>query len=267
VVIKIQILWNKPVVSCDWDMNNPLNRRLEKQEKEDIPGYSNRRIGTETDPLIPSSGRNSSTLLFRRLSNKSPTQHTKLLSQQSPTSLIAPSFVSRKRDNNQANNNTNNMNSSSMSGNSRLLDHDNINDLGGTGEHDGYESIDDVSIPSHQMSSTNNSIDPYGATDPTESFMTDKSSTGGGGGGTAAAMETTRMIGGGGDGRGNHRSGGSHQTNDSMTKGARMTPDARLVDSADSEQPPLLEIPEEVYAVRKAALQVLKPLNKTWVGR
>jgi hypothetical protein len=35
--------------------------------------------------------------------------------------------------------------------------------------------------------------------------------------------------------------------------------------SFDSEQPPLLEIPEEVYAVRKAALQVLKPLNKTWV--
>jgi hypothetical protein len=37
--------------------------------------------------------------------------------------------------------------------------------------------------------------------------------------------------------------------------------------SFDSEQPPLLEIPEEVYAVRKAALQVLKPLNKTWVRR
>lgn len=30
-------------------------------------------------------------------------------------------------------------------------------------------------------------------------------------------------------------------------------------------QPPLLEIPEEIYAVRKAALKVLKPLTKTWV--
>ena len=30
-------------------------------------------------------------------------------------------------------------------------------------------------------------------------------------------------------------------------------------------QPPLLEIPEEIYAVRKAALQVYKPLTKTWV--
>lgn len=31
--------------------------------------------------------------------------------------------------------------------------------------------------------------------------------------------------------------------------------------------PPLLEIPEEVYAVRKAALQVLKPLTSSWVRR
>lgn len=30
--------------------------------------------------------------------------------------------------------------------------------------------------------------------------------------------------------------------------------------------PPLLEIPEEVYAVRKSALQVLKPLTRTWVS-
>jgi hypothetical protein len=37
-------------------------------------------------------------------------------------------------------------------------------------------------------------------------------------------------------------------------------------DDDDSTTPsPLLEIPEEIYAVRKAALQVLKPLNKTWV--
>lgn len=31
-------------------------------------------------------------------------------------------------------------------------------------------------------------------------------------------------------------------------------------------QPPLLEIPEEIYAVRKAALQVLKPLTSSWVS-
>lgn len=32
------------------------------------------------------------------------------------------------------------------------------------------------------------------------------------------------------------------------------------------DHPPLLEIPEEIYAVRKAALQVLKPLTSSWVS-
>jgi hypothetical protein len=32
-----------------------------------------------------------------------------------------------------------------------------------------------------------------------------------------------------------------------------------------SDHPPLLEIPEEIYQVRKAALRVLKPLTRTWV--
>jgi hypothetical protein len=34
----------------------------------------------------------------------------------------------------------------------------------------------------------------------------------------------------------------------------------------DEGEPPLLEIPEEVYAVRKAALQVMKPLIGSWVS-
>jgi hypothetical protein len=38
-------------------------------------------------------------------------------------------------------------------------------------------------------------------------------------------------------------------------------------DAHNGEHPPLLEIPEEIYGVRKAALQVLKPLTKTWVRR
>jgi hypothetical protein len=33
------------------------------------------------------------------------------------------------------------------------------------------------------------------------------------------------------------------------------------------EHPPLLEIPEEIYNVRKSALSVLKPLTRTWVSR
>ena len=34
----------------------------------------------------------------------------------------------------------------------------------------------------------------------------------------------------------------------------------------DNGEPPLLEIPEEIYAVRKAALQVMKPLIGSWVS-
>jgi hypothetical protein len=33
------------------------------------------------------------------------------------------------------------------------------------------------------------------------------------------------------------------------------------------DHPPLLEIPEQIYAVRKGALSVLKPLTNTWVSR
>ena len=43
----------------------------------------------------------------------------------------------------------------------------------------------------------------------------------------------------------------------------RTPDDSRSLDS--NSQPPLLEIPEETYAVRKAALRVMKPLTKTWV--
>lgn len=223
-------------------MNNPLNRRLEKKEKEDSPDF----ISKETDPLLPA-GRNSSNTLVRR--NKSPTQQLS----QSP-SLISPSFVGIKRE-------IRNNNNLSMISNTRLLDHDNDNDAAATAEHDGYESIDDVSIPSHQLSSANNSEDPYCTTDRTESFISAKSSTG--------VAELGAPIGnnGGGGSRGNPPSvSGSHHTNESKGGGGRIPPDTRSIGSADSEQPPLLEIPEEVYAVRKAALQVLKPLNKTWVS-
>jgi hypothetical protein len=36
--------------------------------------------------------------------------------------------------------------------------------------------------------------------------------------------------------------------------------------TSTSSHQPVLEIPEEVYAVRKAALTVLKPLTRTWVS-
>ena len=40
-----------------------------------------------------------------------------------------------------------------------------------------------------------------------------------------------------------------------------------LAPKGSGENPPLLEIPEEIYGVRKSALKVLKPLTKTWVSR
>ena len=43
--------------------------------------------------------------------------------------------------------------------------------------------------------------------------------------------------------------------------------DKRATEAEGDDHPPLLEIPEEIYGVRKAALQVLKPLTKTWVRR
>jgi hypothetical protein len=43
--------------------------------------------------------------------------------------------------------------------------------------------------------------------------------------------------------------------------------DKRAREAGGGDHPPLLEIPEEIYGVRKAALQVLKPLTKTWVSR
>lgn len=46
-----------------------------------------------------------------------------------------------------------------------------------------------------------------------------------------------------------------------------MSPNDPMDAGGDSgSQLPLLEIPEEIYAVRKAALKVLKPLTKTWVS-
>lgn len=43
--------------------------------------------------------------------------------------------------------------------------------------------------------------------------------------------------------------------------------DKRERETTSGDHPPLLEIPEEIYGVRTAALQVLKPLTKTWVSR
>jgi hypothetical protein len=60
-----------------------------------------------------------------------------------------------------------------------------------------------------------------------------------------------------------YSSGKSLRNNNSTTTTAAAG--AACQTDNDTDAPPLLEIPEEIYAVRKAALQVLKPLTKTWV--
>ena len=86
-------------------------------------------------------------------------------------------------------------------------------------------------------------------------------SRGGGGGGESSSQQSSYQ----------HSTGGGSAANRSLhslrrsylvEKAAR---DATGVAAGSTDSPPLLEIPEEIYAVRKAALQVLKPLTRTWV--
>jgi hypothetical protein len=51
----------------------------------------------------------------------------------------------------------------------------------------------------------------------------------------------------------------------SLTRGSNSHEELDHDLTHSESNPPLLEIPEEIYAVRKAALQVLKPLTRTWV--
>lgn len=95
--------------------------------------------------------------------------------------------------------------------------------------HDGYDAIEDGTVHSRQ-------------------------STGDGGNTSVYSQHSTGSV--------SSRPGSRQQsvyTNDNRG----ISPDSRSADSVS--QPPLLEIPEEIYAIRKAALQVFKPLTKTWV--
>lgn len=62
--------------------------------------------------------------------------------------------------------------------------------------------------------------------------------------------------------------GSNHTTRSliSLRRKARAEKLLRNHNANSNDHPPLLEIPEEVYAVRKSALQVMKPLTKTWVS-
>lgn len=65
--------------------------------------------------------------------------------------------------------------------------------------------------------------------------------------------------------------GGSSQGSQHYTPGSRSVHSVKRQQSptesgsSDIDHPPLLEVPEHIYAVRKGALSVLKPLTKTWV--
>lgn len=62
--------------------------------------------------------------------------------------------------------------------------------------------------------------------------------------------------------------GDAQSVNSSQSGGSRSVHQLRrhYVARGSGEHPPLLEIPEEVYTVRKSALTVLKPLTRTWVS-
>lgn len=104
-------------------------------------------------------------------------------------------------------------------------------------EHDGYEAVEDAPVNSRSQ----------------HSAMDD------------GASQSTHLY---SQQSGSSRSSRSSCANAPTQGGTYREPpavDDRSVGSS-GELPPLLEIPEEIYAVRKAALQVLKPLTKTWVS-
>jgi hypothetical protein len=105
-------------------------------------------------------------------------------------------------------------------------------------EHDGYEAVEDATVNSRSQHSA---------------AMDD------------GASQNTHLY--------SQQSGGSSRSSRSSRPNAptqggtyREAPSADDRSLGSGELPPLLEIPEEIYAVRKAALQVLKPLTKTWVS-
>lgn len=77
----------------------------------------------------------------------------------------------------------------------------------------------------------------------------------------AAPLGNSSFGGGGGD--------GSLSVGSSHSAGSRSVHQLRrhYVARGSGEHPPLLEIPEEVYNIRKSALTVLKPLTRTWVSK
>jgi hypothetical protein len=88
-----------------------------------------------------------------------------------------------------------------------------------------------------------------------------------------AAGTSYRMKQDDGSRSGNVSVGGNSYQNSTTSQSLHSLPLSNLIAKSGpaetmgsgEDHPPLLEIPEEVYGVRKAALQMLKPLIRTWV--
>jgi hypothetical protein len=109
-------------------------------------------------------------------------------------------------------------------------------------EHDGYEAVEDATVNSRSQHSA--AIMDDAGSQSTHLYSQQSGST--------RSSRSSRGASGAPS-----QGGGTYREAPAI--------DDRSVGSS-GELPPLLEIPEEIYAVRKAALQVLKPLTKTWVS-
>jgi hypothetical protein len=111
-------------------------------------------------------------------------------------------------------------------------------------EHDGYEAVEDATVNSRSQHSA--AMDNNDAASQSSTHAYSQQS------GSSRSSRSSRAS-----ERAPRNQGGTYREAPAI--------DDRSVGSS-GELPPLLEIPEEIYAVRKAALQVLKPLTKTWVS-
>ena len=83
---------------------------------------------------------------------------------------------------------------------------------------------------------------------------------------TAATSGIPSLDGGDGTNHSIGSTGSQSGTTSTTSRSVHHQVRRHYVTQGSGEHPPLLEIPEEIYIVRKSALSVLKPLTKTWVS-
>jgi hypothetical protein len=147
---------------------------------------------------------------------------------------------------------------------------------GGGGGGGGVESNTTIPNmnPNPLAASTNSSAPVISNTtninEPTSSY-TQIQEGGSLGGNSAGSYQNSTAGGGSGEGGSNAPSTSTnsnrslHSLRRSHLLSGREAPGVSSGGEGSGNSSPLLEIPEEVYRVRRAALQVLKPLTRTWV--